>query len=271
MIIAQQHSCREWSAKEVDSTMLHVSGVSKSFGGIAALTQVRLDVPRTNITGIIGPNGSGKTTLLNIIGGLLRPNAGHVMLDDGDITELPVHDRARRGLTRTFQISRELGALTVLENLLVARLRQTGESIWNAFARFGSVRREEENAIKQAAGILQRVGLWKLADDPARFLSGGQKKLLELCRALMLDPKIILLDEPAAGVSPPMRTEIAQVIRSLRAEGVTFVIVEHDMEMIAGLCDQVYVFAAGTNLTSGSFHEVVSDRRVVEAYLGGVV
>jgi len=251
--------------------MLRVTGVSKSFGGIAALDSVRLDVPRGHITGIIGPNGSGKTTLLNVIGGLLRPNAGAIALEDADITGLPVHDRARRGLTRTFQISRELGALTVLENLLVARLQQTGESIWKAFARLGTVQREEKEAIARAGAILERVGLWKLADDPARALSGGQKKLLELCRALMLDPKIILLDEPAAGVSPPMRAEIAEVIRSLRSEGVTFVIVEHDMEMVAGLCDQVYVFAAGTNLTSGSFQEVVSDRRVVEAYLGGVL
>jgi ABC-type branched-subunit amino acid transport system ATPase component len=251
--------------------MLRVTGVSKSFGGIAALDNVRLDVPRGHITGIIGPNGSGKTTLLNVIGGLLRPNAGEVQLEERNITELAVHDRARRGLTRTFQISRELGALTVLENLLVARLRQTGESIWNAFARFPTVQREEKEAIARALAILDRIGLAKLADNPARGLSGGQKKLLELCRALMLDPKIMLLDEPAAGVSPPMRTEIAQVIRSLRTEGMTFVIVEHDMEMVAGLCDQVYVFAAGTNLTSGSFQEVVSDRRVVEAYLGGML
>jgi ABC-type branched-subunit amino acid transport system ATPase component len=251
--------------------MLRVAGVSKSFGGIAALDDVRLDVPRGHITGIIGPNGSGKTTLLNVIGGLLRPNAGEITLEGTDITGLPVHDRAQRGLTRTFQISRELGALTVLENLLVARLQQSGESIWKAFARFATVRREETEAIGRAEAILERVGLFKLADDPARALSGGQKKLLELCRALMLDPKIILLDEPAAGVSPPMRAEIAQVIRSLRTQGVTFVIVEHDMEMVAGLCDQVYVFAAGTNLTSGTFQQVVSDRRVVEAYLGGVV
>jgi ABC-type branched-subunit amino acid transport system ATPase component len=251
--------------------MLRVAGVSKSFGGIAALDKVRLDVPRGTITGIIGPNGSGKTTLLNVIGGLLRPNAGQVMLEESDITQLPVHARAQRGLTRTFQISRELGSLTVLENVLVARLRQSGECIWKAFARFSAVQREEKEAITRAAAILERVGLWKLADDAARGLSGGQKKLLELCRALMLDPKIILLDEPAAGVSPPMRTEIAQVIRSLRGEGMTFVIVEHDMEMIAGLCDQVCVFAAGTNLTSGSFQQVVSDRRVVEAYLGGML
>jgi ABC-type branched-subunit amino acid transport system ATPase component len=251
--------------------MLRVSGVSKSFGGIAALNDVRLEVPRGNITGIIGPNGAGKTTLLNVIGGLLRPTAGNVMLADEDITELPVHERARRGLTRTFQISRELGALTVLENLLVSRLRQSGESIWKTFAYFHAVAREEENAVEAATGILQRVGLWKLADDPADFLSGGQKKLLELSRALMIEPKIILLDEPAAGVSPVMRAEIAEVIRSLRAEGVTFIIVEHDMEMIAGLCDQVYVFAAGSNLTSGTFQQVVSDRRVVEAYLGGVL
>ena len=251
--------------------MLQVSGVSKRFGGVNALTGIELTAPKGDITGVIGPNGAGKTTLLNIVAGLLKPSTGRVSLDDQDITGLRMYMRARRGLTRTFQLSRELGGLSVLENLLLARAGQAGEQVWRAFLQPALVRREEEDAIARAKVILQRVGLWKLADEPASVLSGGQKKLLELCRALMLEPKIILLDEPAAGVSPPMRIEISDVIRSLKAEGLTFVIVEHDMEMVGGLCDQVYVFAAGANLMSGTFRDVVSDKRVVEAYLGGVL
>ena len=175
-----------------------------------------------------------------------------------------------RGLVRTFQISRELGELTVLENLLFARPNQTGESVWKAFAFPRRVRREERAAADRAHAILERVGLWRLADHPARGLSGGQKKLLELCRALMLDPKVVLLDEPAAGLSPPMRAEISRVIRTLCDEGITFVIVEHDMDMVASICERIYVFAEGTNLTCGSFKEIAADRRVVDAYLGGL-
>lgn len=248
--------------------MLRTVGVCMAFGGVTALDAIDLEIATGRITGIIGPNGAGKSTLLNVIGGLLRPDRGHIMLDGEDITSQPPHERARRGLVRTFQIARDLGELTVLENLMLARCDQTGETIWAPFLKFSTVRREEREAAERAKTILQRVGLWRLADQSARALSGGQKKLLELCRALMLNPKLILLDEPAAGVSPPMRAEIAGVIRALRDEGVTFAIVEHDMDMIANLCDHVYVIAEGANLVSGTFQEVVADERVVRAYLG---
>jgi ABC-type branched-subunit amino acid transport system ATPase component len=152
----------------------------------------------------------------------LRPNEGHVLLSDHDVTPLPPHVRARLGLVRTFQISRELGELTVLENLLLACPHQTGESVIKAFIQRGTVKREERTAALRARQLLQKVGLWHLADERARALSGGQKKLLELSRALMLEPKLILLDEPAAGVSPPMRVQISQVIRGLCDEGLTF-------------------------------------------------
>lgn len=248
--------------------MLSTVGVCMAFGGVAALDAINLEIATGRITGIIGPNGAGKSTLLNVIGGLLRPDRGHIKLDGEDITPLPPHERARRGLVRTFQIARDLGELTVLENLMLARCDQTGETIWGPFFQFSTVRREEREAAQRAKAILERVGLWRLADQSARALSGGQKKLLELCRALMLNPKLILLDEPAAGVSPPMRAEISGVIRALRDEGVTFAIVEHDMDMIANLCDHVYVIAEGANLVSGTFQEVVADERVVRAYLG---
>src|SRR3984893_19163909 len=199
--------------------MLRVTGVSKSFGVLRVLREVELDAATGGITGIIGPNGAGKSTLLHVIGGLIKPHAAQVVLEGVDITSVAPHQRALRGLVRTFQIARELGELTVLENLLFARPNQTGESVWKAFAFPRRVRREERAAADRAYAILERVGLWRLADHPARGLSGGQKKLLELCRALMLEPKVVLLDEPAAGVGPPMRAEISRVIRTLCDEG----------------------------------------------------
>jgi ABC-type branched-subunit amino acid transport system ATPase component len=249
--------------------MLRVAGLSKAFGAVRVLHEVELDAATGMITGIIGPNGAGKSTLLYVIGGLLKPDTGRIILEGVDITAVVPYKRALRGLVRTFQISRELGELTVLENLLFARPNQTGESVWKAFAFPRRVRREERAAADRAHAILERVGLWRLADQPARGLSGGQKKL-ELCRALMLDPKVVLLDEPAAGLSPPMRAEISRVIRTLCDEGITFVIVEHDMDMVASICERIYVFAEGTNLTCGSFKEIAADRRVVDAYLGGL-
>ena len=248
--------------------MLKCSGVSKRFGGLLALGGVDLEVDSGRITGVIGPNGAGKSTLLHVIGGLLRADSGSVVLDGEDLTQLLPYQRARRGLVRTFQISRELGELTVLENLMLARPDQSGESIVGAFFRYFAVRHEEEETAARARQLLEQVGLWRLADAPARSLSGGQKKLLELSRALMLDPKIILLDEPAAGVSPPMRAQISRVIKSLRDSGLAFVVVEHDMDLVADLCDRVYVMAEGKNLAAGTFREVVSDVRVVRAYLG---
>lgn len=250
--------------------MLSVTGVTKAFGGVTALHDARFDAASRHITGMIGPNGAGKSTFLYVIGGLIKPDAGRVVLDGEDITSLPLHKRAQLGLVRTFQISRELSELTVLENLLFARPNQSGETIWKNFFLYRRVRNEEGAAIDHACSVLDRVGLRHLADNPARALSGGQKKLLELCRALMLRPKIILLDEPGAGVSPPMRLQISEVIKSLRDEGITFVIIEHDMDMIARLCDRVYVFAEGKNLTEGSFSDIIADERVIDAYLGGM-
>lgn len=251
--------------------MLRIENVGKSFGPLQVLRDINLSAAPGRITGVIGPNGAGKTTLLNVIGGLLSTTSGRVVLDGVDLTRLGSCQRAQHGLVRTFQISRELGELTVLENLMLARQGQTGESVLNALLRSARVRAEEREAAVAAKRLLDNVGLWRLADASARELSGGQKKLLELSRALMLRPKIILLDEPAAGVSPPMRLEITKVIRALCQDGMTFVIVEHDMDMVASLCDHVYVMAEGRNLTSGTFQQVVADDRVVRAYLGGVV
>jgi ABC-type branched-subunit amino acid transport system ATPase component len=248
--------------------LLQVQELRKSYGGLEALSGVNLDLAHGRVTGLIGPNGAGKTTLLNVISGVERATSGRVSLVGEDISFLPQYRLASRGLVRTFQISRELGQLTVLENLLLARTQQTGEDLLGVFVRAKRVREEEEAAIEVARVALQKVNLWRLADAPAATLSGGQKKLLELSRALMLKPRLVLLDEPAAGVAPAMEEVLVATIRRLTEEGVNFLIVEHDLDVVAALCDQVYVMAAGKVLTEGAFTEVVSDARVVEAYLG---
>src|SRR3984885_4823639 len=254
-----------------DGPLLQVLGLQKTYGGLQAVAGVDLDLPGApggQITGLIGPNGAGKTTLLNIISGVERATAGRVLFRGNDIGALPQHRLAALGLVRTFQISRDLGQLTVLENLLLARPQQTGERLIKLFAYRKRVRQEEEAAIETARTALLRVNLWQLANAPAATLSGGQKKLLELSRALMLRPKLVLLDEPAAGVAPAMEEILIDTIRGLAAEGVDFLIIEHDLDVVAALCEHVYVMAAGRILTQGSFAQVTGDARVVEAYLG---
>ena len=254
-----------------DGPLLQVLGLQKTYGGLQAVAGVDLDLPGApggRITGLIGPNGAGKTTLLNIISGVERATAGRVLFRGNDISALPQHRLAALGLVRTFQISRDLGQLTVLENLLLARPQQTGERLMQLFAQSKRVRQEEEAAIETARAALLKVNLWRLADAPAATLSGGQKKLLELSRALMLKPKLVLLDEPAAGVAPAMEEILIGTIRGLAAEGVDFLIIEHDLDVVAALCEHVYVMAAGRILTQGSFAQVTGDARVVEAYLG---
>jgi ABC-type branched-subunit amino acid transport system ATPase component len=247
---------------------LHVRGVSKSFGGVLALNDCSLAFERGRVTGIIGPNGAGKTTLLNVITGLVKPDRGSIIFDDHDITAWPVHRIASLGLVRTFQIVRELRGLTVLENLLLAPPHQAGETVGAAlFGRSRVARQDHRNAVR-ARDILKRLGLWEQADHSAAALSGGQKKLLELARVLLLDPKFILLDEPAAGVAPPLLKDIIRFIRELSEEGISFALVEHDMHLIGEVCSAVHVLAEGTPLVSGSFADVTGDHRVIEAYLG---
>jgi ABC-type branched-subunit amino acid transport system ATPase component len=256
------------AATTAQPPLLQVQGLRKAYGGLEAVAGVDFDLPFGRITGLIGPNGAGKTTLLNVISNVERPTAGRILLHGEDISTLRQHRLAERGLVRTFQISRELGRLTVLENLLLARPRQTGETLIGLFGRAGRVRREEEAAIEAARAVLVKVNLWRLADAPAAALSGGQKKLLELSRALMLSPRLVLLDEPAAGVAPAMEEVLIDTIRGLATEGVDFLIVEHDLDVVASLCSHVYVMTGGRILTQGTFAQISSDSRVVEAYLG---
>jgi ABC-type branched-subunit amino acid transport system ATPase component len=250
--------------------LLRAEAVSLSFGGVHALADVDVGIEPGRITGLIGPNGAGKSTLLNVLAGVLRPDAGRVLLAGADVTKLPVHARAHAGIGRTFQLSRELASLTVLENLLLAVPAQRGERLLPLLVSRRRVREAEEQAIERAMSLLARVRMTHLADDSAASLSGGQKNLLELCRALMLKPRVLLLDEPAAGVHPVLIGELCEFILALREEGQTFAIVEHNMDMMAKLADHVYVLAEGRVLTQGGFDDVTRDARVREAYLGAL-
>ncbi|MEO7728530.1 MAG: ABC transporter ATP-binding protein [Burkholderiales bacterium] len=250
--------------------MLSAQKVSKSFGGFQALNGCSIEIGAQSITGIIGPNGAGKSTLFNILGGLFPADAGTLNFNGHDIAGRRPDQLARLGLVRTFQISRELGELTVLENMLLASPAQCGENVWRNFFARAKVRAEYAVAMARARPLLEQVNLWQLANEPAKNLSGGQKKLLEISRALMLTPKVILLDEPTAGVSPLMSKSLGEVISKLRADGLTLVIIEHDMDVIAELCSPIYVLAEGRTLMSGTFKEVVSNRDVMHAYLGKV-
>jgi len=248
--------------------VLQASRVVKSFGGFRALAGCSLEIARGSITGIIGPNGAGKSTLFNVLGGLLAPESGEVSFEGRSILSLRPDQRARIGVVRTFQISRELGELTVLENMLLASPRQYGETVWRSLFTPARVRAQERAAMEKARTLLDQVNLAQLADEQAKNLSGGQKKLLEISRALMLEPKIILLDEPTAGVSPVMTEALAQTILTLRNQGLTFAIIEHDMDVIARLCAPIFVLAEGRTLMQGSFGEVASNGEVMSAYLG---
>ncbi len=250
--------------------MLSAQNISKSFGGFQALSGCSIEIGAQSITGIIGPNGAGKSTLFNIVGGLISPDAGAITLEGRNIVDLRPDAMAQAGLVRTFQISRELGQLTVLENMLLASSGMSGDSVWRNFYSPSRVRAEQQHAIAKARALLEQVNLWQLANEPAKNLSGGQKKLLEISRALMLDPKIILLDEPTAGVSPLMTKVLGETITKLRGQGLTFAIIEHDMDVIAELCNPIYVLAEGRTLTSGTFKEVATNRDVMHAYLGKV-
>ena len=250
--------------------LFEVRDVAKRFGGLKALDGCSLSLEQGHVTGLIGPNGAGKSTLLNVMTGLVRADEGAVLLNGQDVTVTSAHRFPGLGVARTFQIVRELGSLTVFENLLLAPRLQSGEGVVASLFARGKWWAEEQANAQKARALLDRVGLFRLADHPSGGLSGGQKKLLDLARTLLLDPKLILLDEPGAGVSPPLKLEMIRLIRELKAEGVSFGLVEHDMHLVGELCDRVHVMAEGKRLVSGTFEEVSKDRRVVDAYLGAV-
>jgi len=248
--------------------LLEVSRLRRSFGGVVALAGADLAVAEGSITGLIGPNGAGKTTLFNTVTGALRPDGGSVRFAGQDVTGWRPDQLARVGMARTFQIARGLPRMTVLENLLVYGRDQPGESFLAAVLRPPAARRREEELRAKAIDVMRRLDILAVADNCAADLSGGQKKLLELGRVLMSDPRLIMVDEPAAGVNPTLARRIATHIQDLRRGGITFLLIEHNMGLVADLCDRVVVLAEGRNLAEGSFAEIRSDARVQSAYLG---
>ena len=249
--------------------MLRVEKVVKIFGGVRAVDDCSLTVEAGSITGLIGPNGAGKTTLFDIITGFHRPDAGKVFFRGRRIDGLMPHRISNLALCRTFQIVRELKEMTVLENLMLVPPEQRGESIWRSWFTFPLVRRQEAEIERRALGVLEFMELHHLRNELAENLSSGQKKLLELARTLMAEPRLILLDEPGAGVNPTLMRKLTDKIESLRAGGKTFLLIEHNMDLVTKLCDTVIVMDKGRRLTQGKPEEVVKDQRVLEAYLGG--
>jgi ABC-type branched-subunit amino acid transport system ATPase component len=247
--------------------MLRAEGLRRSFGGVTAVDGVDLEVPRGHCVGLIGPNGAGKSTLLNILAGAESADTGSVWLDGRDVTKLPAYKRARLGLIRTFQIASEFSNLTVLENLLVAAPDPALNSLASAFLPWRWARPQEE-ALERALALLQGVRLEEKADELAGTLSGGQRRLVEITRALISSPKILLLDEPTAGVDPGRIGDIEEYIKEVQSSGVTILMVEHQLEVVDRACDSVYVMAEGRIIAYGSLDEVRQQREVVEAYVG---
>jgi branched-chain amino acid transport system ATP-binding protein len=250
------------------SRVLVAEGVTKGFGGPPVVEGVSFTLARGTITGLIGPNGAGKTTLFNLIAASLAPDAGTIALDGARIDGKRPDEVFGRGLARTFQIPRPFPAMTVLENVMLAPQGQRGERFWANWLSPGAVAAEERRNRARAMEWLDFVGLAKLASQPASVLSGGQRKLLELARVLVAEPKLILLDEPGAGVAPPLLAIIMEKIAALNARGITFLIIEHNMDLVMTLCRPVMVLSQGRLLLEGSPEEVKRDPRVVEAYLG---
>jgi branched-chain amino acid transport system ATP-binding protein len=249
--------------------MIVVEDLHRHFGGFRAVDGASLTIKTGSITGLIGPNGAGKTTLFNVIAGRLPPSSGRVLMDGEEITGLPPHVLFHKGLLRTFQIAHEFGSMTVRENLMMVPPNQAGETIWNSWFRRGAVAAEEKRIRAKADEVLEFLTISHLADQKASMISGGQKKLLELGRTMMVDAKIVFLDEVGAGVNRTLLNTIGDAIVRLNQErGYTFCVIEHDMEFIARLCDPVIVMAEGKVLAQGTSDQIKSDERVIEAYLG---
>jgi len=248
--------------------LLALSGVVKSFGNLRAVDGVDLTIAPDRITGVIGPNGAGKTTLFNLIAGSLTPDAGEIVFDGARIDGLTPDRIFRRGLARTFQIPRPFPRMTVLENTMLVPMNQTGERFWTNWVQPGRVRAEEKASRERAVEVLTFCGLGDKLASMAGTLSGGQQKLLELARVLMIDPKMILLDEPAAGVNPTLMETLIEKILALHARGVTFLIIEHNMDLVMRICRPIVVMAQGRVILEGDPDEIRRHPDVIDAYLG---
>lgn len=248
--------------------LLTVDNVTKRFGGVVAVDGCSLGIRRGTITGLIGPNGAGKTTLFNMIAGVYRPDAGRIWFEGERIDGLPPHTIFARKIVRTFQLARALRRMTVLENLLLVPEHQLGEHFYNAWLRPRQVYAQEQAWRQRAEEILQRVKLHYLRHEYAGNLSGGQKKLLELARTMMSEATCILLDEPGAGVNPALMQELVGHIQYLQSQGRTFLLIEHDMDLVMEICNPIIVMSQGRTLMEGTPWQVRNDPRVIEAYLG---
>ena len=249
--------------------MIRIDNVCKHFGGLKAVDHVSIEIAEGSITGLIGPNGAGKTTLFNTIAGLYAPTSGRIYLDDEEITDLKPHQLFNKGLLRTFQIAHEFTRLSVVENLMMVPAHQSGENLVNAWFRRGLVEQEERQINQRAMEVIDFLNLGHIADEIAGNLSGGQKKLLELGRTMMVDAKIVFLDEVGAGVNRTLLREIGDAIIKLnREKNYTFCMIEHDMDFISRLCDPVICMAEGAVLAEGTADEVKNNEEVIEAYLG---
>jgi branched-chain amino acid transport system ATP-binding protein len=258
-------------AADISETPLKVRDLRKTFGGITAVDGAGFEIEKGSMTGLIGPNGAGKSTTFNCITGTYTPDSGVVEFNGEDITGLEPYEIADRGLVRTFQIARELSEMTVLENMMVAPMHQGGEALWRSVFARDRVKEQETEILERAWETLEFFDIEHLADEYAGNLSGGQRKLLEMARALLTDPEMLLLDEPFAGVNPTLEERLLEHIHELRNEGYTFLIVEHDMDLIMQNCEKVIVMHQGRILTEGTPQEVRSNEDVIEAYLGGEV
>ena len=249
--------------------MIRVVNLSKHFGGLKAVNDASLEIAEGSITGLIGPNGAGKTTLFNTIAGLYSPTAGRIYLGDEDITGLKPHQLFHKGLLRTFQIAHEFTRMSVVENLMMVPGGQSGEHLINAWFRRGEVEKQEADVHAKAMEVIDFLNLGHVAHELAGNLSGGQKKLIELGRTMMVDAKIVFLDEVGAGVNRSLLREIGDAIIKLNEEkGYTFCLIEHDMDFIARLCDPVICMAEGAVLAEGTAEEIRNNEEVIEAYLG---
>ena len=253
----------------MSESILQVENLSKYFGGLAAVSNCSLKIKKGSITGIIGPNGSGKTTLFNLIAGNLKSSQGSVIFDNENITDMPSHELFSKGLLRTFQIAHEFSNLSVLENLMMVPPDQSGENLFNALLKPGRVKQEEEVNRSKAYKVIEFLNLKHLANERAGNLSGGQKKLLELGRTMMVDAKLVLLDEVGAGVNRSLLKELGTAIIKLNKEkNYTFCMIEHDMDFISRMCDPVIVMAEGSVLFEGKSEDVKKNEKVIESYLG---
>ena len=249
--------------------MLQISNINKSFGGLKVLNNLSFKIKKGSISGLIGPNGAGKTTLFNVINGSIKPDSGSVLLNNYELIGLQPHELFEIGVLRTFQIPHEFFSLTVLDNLLVVPPNKIGETFFGQWFFEKKIKKIEEINVKKAKDILDILGLSHLEKEYAGNLSGGQKKLLELGRVMMVEPEIILLDEVGAGVNKTLLKKISKIIKKLNKEKkYTFIMIEHDLDFISKLCDTIIVMAEGQFLTQGNIQQIKSNQKVIDIYLG---